>query len=116
MDNQLKIFALEYVKIHDDLLKEEKFAIGQFIMESSDDQVRFMLITGEVKDNLTKEDVNSIKELKFSPDPEGSWKGLGQAIAGPAGRSDPPRSPPTRRSVRCCPTRKRPRVDRSAAR
>ena len=55
MDNDLKIFALEYVKLHDRLLKEQKLVIGQFIMEASDDQVSYMLLTGEVKDKLTKE-------------------------------------------------------------
>lgn len=56
MDKDLKIFALEYVKIHDDLLKEQKLAIGKFIMEASDDQVKYMLLSGEVKDKLTEDD------------------------------------------------------------
>jgi len=61
MDKNLKIFALKYVKLHNDLLKEEKLAIGEFIMEASDKQVSYMLLTGEVKDKLTKEDINFIK-------------------------------------------------------
>jgi len=63
MSKELKIFALEYVKLHDHLLKEQKLAIGQFIMEASDDQVKYMLITGEVKDNLTEEDIVLTKRL-----------------------------------------------------
>ena len=43
MDKDLKIFALEYVKVHDNLLKEEKLAIGKFVMETSDEQVLYML-------------------------------------------------------------------------
>ena len=66
MDKDLKIFALEYVKIHDDLLKEQKLAIGKFIMEASDDQVKYMLLSGEVKDKLTREDLKFTKE---------SWQG-----------------------------------------
>jgi len=64
MDKDLKIFALEYVQLHDDLLKEEKLAIGNFIMEASDKQVEFMLLTGKVKDKLTKEDINLINKNK----------------------------------------------------
>ena len=74
MDNQLKIFALEYVKLHDDLIKEEKLAIGQFIMEASNDQVKFLLATGEVKDKLTTED----SELVESWDSQ--WLNTGQQV------------------------------------
>jgi len=63
MDKQLKIFALEYIKEHDGLLKEERLALGQFVMEASDNQVKFMLFTGEVKDKLSEEDITYIKEL-----------------------------------------------------
>lgn len=66
MDKELKIFALEYVKLQDDLFKEEKLAIGKFIMEASDEQVAYMLFTGEVKDKLTKEDLSYLGEQDTS--------------------------------------------------
>jgi len=59
----LKIFALEYIKLHDNLLKEEKLALGEFVIEASDEQVKFMLFTGEVKDKLNKEELSYIKEI-----------------------------------------------------
>lgn len=62
MDKQLKIFALEYIKEHDGLLKEERLALGQFVMEASDNQVKFMLLTGEVKDNLIEGEINFIEK------------------------------------------------------
>lgn len=65
MDKQLKIFALEYIKEHDGLLKEERLALGQFVMEASDNQVKFMLLTGEVKDNLIEGDLKYLKEIEF---------------------------------------------------
>ncbi len=61
MDKTLKIFALKYVKKHD-LLKEEKLAIGKFIVEADDNQVKFLLLTGEVKDSLTEDDQKLVKE------------------------------------------------------
>lgn len=64
MDKQLKIFALEYIKKHGNLLKEEKLALGKFVMEASDNQVKFMLATGEVKDKLTKEDTHYLNKVK----------------------------------------------------
>ena len=78
MDKELKIFALEYIKLHDDLLKEEKLALGDFVMEASDEQVKFMLMTGEVKDKLTEEDLSFIKEggdvVLYNP----TWGQLGR--------------------------------------
>jgi len=56
MDKSLKIFALQYVKEHDNLTKEQKLGVAEFIMEGSDEQVKFLLATGEVKDKLTQED------------------------------------------------------------
>ena len=73
MDKELKIFALEYIKLHDGLIAEEKLALGEFVMEASDEQVKFMLFTGEVKDNLTEEDLESIKEVSFSVTPSSAW-------------------------------------------
>ncbi|MBY9000055.1 MAG: hypothetical protein KGD64_04005 [Candidatus Heimdallarchaeota archaeon] len=67
MDKELKIFALEYVKLHDRLLKEQKLAIGQFIMEASDDQVKYMLVSGEVKYGLTEDDKILAKSFVETP-------------------------------------------------
>ena len=76
MDKDLKIFALEYVKLHDHLLKEQKLAIGQFIMEASDDQVKYMLLSGEVKYGLTEE--NKMLAKSFIEE----YSGLDQYHAG----------------------------------
>lgn len=62
MDKELKIFALEYVKLHDRLIKEEKLAIAEFIMNASDEQVIYLLATGEVKNSVTKEEVENLLE------------------------------------------------------
>jgi hypothetical protein len=66
MNNNLKIFALEYVKLHDNLTKEQKLGVGRFIVEANDDQINFLLLTGEVKDKLTKEDKSLIETSDFS--------------------------------------------------
>jgi len=82
MDKELKIFALEYVKLHDHLLKEQKLAIGQFIMEASDDQVKYMLVSGEVKDKLTEEDKNLFEAMiGGSSDSANSGVGAVQKLA-----------------------------------
>jgi len=62
VDKQLKIFALNYVKEHDNLTKEQKLGVAEFIMEASDEQVKFLLTTGEVKDKLTEEDNKLLKK------------------------------------------------------
>jgi hypothetical protein len=80
MSNQLKIFALEYVKLHDNLLKEQKLAIGQFIMEASDEQVVFMLATGEIKDKLKEQDLSFIEEIDMKA-PVEFQAGLGTGLA-----------------------------------
>jgi hypothetical protein len=91
MDKDLKIFALEYVKLHDRLLKEQKLAIGQFIMEASDDQVSYMLLTGEVKDKLNEKDLLYIKEIDMNVMPGANMDqktafgaGLGSGLAAAA--------------------------------
>jgi hypothetical protein len=78
MSKELKIFALEYVKLHDNLSKEQKFAIGDFIMEASDDQVNYLLATGEVKDKLTEEDKTLLKEVSDYEAASDTGKYLGQ--------------------------------------
>ena len=58
----LKIFAMYYVMEHDNLLKEEKIAVMEFIKDNSEDHVKHLLLTGEVKYELVKEDLDFIKE------------------------------------------------------
>ena len=58
----LKITAMIYVKEHEILEDEEKISIMEFIKDSSKEQVEFLLLTGEVKDKLTEDDENKIKE------------------------------------------------------
>ena len=63
MDKKLKIFALEHIKKHD-LSKGEKIALGEFVMNSDDNLIRFMLATGEVKDELTQKEISYLDSVK----------------------------------------------------
>jgi len=70
----LKIFAMYYVMEHDDLLKEEKLGLIEFIKEASEDQVKFLLITGEVMPKLVQEDIDALKEAPLGGQ---AWKAFG---------------------------------------
>ena len=45
---ELKIFAMKYAKDHKELTNEEKISVMEFIKDANEDQVLFLLQTGEV--------------------------------------------------------------------
>jgi hypothetical protein len=44
----LKIFAMKYTRDHKELQNDEKISVMEFIKEASEDQVLYLLQTGEV--------------------------------------------------------------------
>lgn len=59
MDNtELKVFALKYILTHDDLIKEDKFRLGQFVKECDENELLYLLASGEVQRGITKEEVD----------------------------------------------------------
>lgn len=62
MDNtKLKIFTIHYVNEHD-LVKEDKLGLMEWVKDADMDQVKHLLLTGEVKDKLVQEDLDFIQE------------------------------------------------------
>lgn len=62
----LKVTAMLYVKEDSNLKDEEKISIMEFIKSSSKQQVEYLLLTGEGKEELTKEDEKLIKDSEKS--------------------------------------------------
>jgi len=62
----LKVTAMLYVKEDSNLKDEEKISIMEFIKNSSKQQVEYLLLTGEGKEELTKEDEKLIKDSEKS--------------------------------------------------
>ena len=61
-NTQLKIFTMCYINEHDDLLKEEKIALMEWVKDASTDQVNYLLATGEVVDEMTQEHIDRLNE------------------------------------------------------
>jgi hypothetical protein len=72
MDKELKLFALEYIKLQENLSINQKMFLGEFVMRANDDQVKYLLFKGESKDKLTKEDLKHLKEISISTS-QGGW-------------------------------------------
>ena len=62
----LKVTAMLYVKENSNLKDEEKISIMEFIKSSSKQQVEFLLLTGEGKEEFAKEDEKFIKDSEES--------------------------------------------------
>lgn len=45
--HELKEFTLYYILEHDNLTKKEKLQLGEFVKEANEDQVNYLLLTGE---------------------------------------------------------------------
>ena len=58
---ELKVTAMLYVKEDTKLSDEEKIYVMNFIKESSKEQVEHLLLTGEMKEELTEDDTNAVK-------------------------------------------------------
>ena len=61
--SNLKEFAIFYVNEHDRLTKEEKSTFYKFIKEGTEDQVKYLLETGKMTENLTE--LYSTKQINF---------------------------------------------------
>ncbi len=57
----LKVTAMLYVKEDSNLKDKEKISVMEFIKSSSKQQVEFLLLTGERKEELTEEDEKFIQ-------------------------------------------------------
>jgi len=64
-NTELKIFTMYYINEHDDLSKEEKLALMEWVKDATPDQVGYLLLTGEVKEKLTEEDMDLLND-KYS--------------------------------------------------
>ena len=62
----LKVTAMLYVKEDSNLKDEEKISIMEFIKGSSKQQVEHLLLTGEMKEELTEDDINAVKASEKS--------------------------------------------------
>ena len=54
----LKIFTLKYILQHDNLQKEEKITLGEFVKECDENELLYLLASGEVQKGITKEEVD----------------------------------------------------------
>jgi hypothetical protein len=62
--HELKEFTLYYILEHDNLTKEEKLQLGEFVKEANEDQVNYLLASGKmVESNLLDESME--KFLKY---------------------------------------------------
>ena len=66
----LKQYATIYTSLHNNLTKEEKTCIYDFIKNSSDEQVMSLLLTGECKEKLQEGEGKFVREL-FNMSPVG---------------------------------------------
>ena len=57
-NTDLKIFALKYILKHDDLLKEQKMSLGEFVKECNEHELLYLLASGELQKGITKEEVD----------------------------------------------------------
>jgi len=62
-NTNLKVLALYYVLEHENLTKENKLGLGNFITEANDNEVIHLLISGEAKRNVTTEEVDQLLEF-----------------------------------------------------
>jgi len=59
----LKEFTYQYILLHDNLTKDEKLQVGQFVKEASEEQVMALLLSGECKEELREREGEFVREL-----------------------------------------------------
>lgn len=59
----LKEFTYQYILLHDNLTKDEKLQVGQFVKEASEEQVMALLLSGECKKELREKEGEFVREL-----------------------------------------------------
>jgi len=59
---EIKLFAGYYVAEHDNLTTDEKVKLIDWVKNANTEQIKYLLLTGKVKDNLVQEDLDYLKE------------------------------------------------------
>jgi len=58
----LKVFAGVYITEQDNLSSKEKLQLLKFVKEANEDQIKYLLLNGNIKYNLTEDDKRFISE------------------------------------------------------
>jgi hypothetical protein len=84
----LREFTYFYINEHDHLSKEERKTLYDFALEASTDQLKYLLLTGEMKKHLTKTEISEIGTWGVSAgshpwaSPGGVQVGAGRGVVG----------------------------------
>ncbi len=81
----LKEFTYHYILLHDNLTKDEKIQIGEFVKEASEEQVMALLLSGKCKTELREREGEFVREL-FEASPAADIIAKGGELLGKASK------------------------------
>lgn len=82
----LKEFAYQYITLHDNLTRDEKLYVGNFVKEASDEQVMALLLSGECREKLAEGEGKYVK-LLFEASPAADIITKGSEFIGKVGKA-----------------------------